>query len=214
VLFIQFLFSSHAAIASDFTLEQVMSSPFPSNLVAASHSGRVAWVFDAKGVRNLWVADAPNFGARQITRYDGDEGLPLASLRITADGRTLVYVRGSEANESGRVADPSNGVWPRKQQVWAVEVEGGAAKVREPREPELNPPPTRASAAEIASTVGSASARTMAMAWTNPRMESENGMTGRPRRRGVGNRQREVVHRRPAPNRPLSKRPPGLVSRS
>jgi len=129
VLFIQFLFSSHAAIASDFTLERVMSSPFPSNLVAASHSGRVAWVFDAKGVRNLWVADAPNFGARQITRYDGDEGLPLASLRITADGRTLVYVRGSEANESGRVADPSNGVWPRKQQVWAVEVEGGAPRM-------------------------------------------------------------------------------------
>jgi dipeptidyl aminopeptidase/acylaminoacyl peptidase len=129
VLFIQFLFSSHAAIASDFTLERVMSSPFPSNLVAASHSGRVAWVFDAKGVRNLWVADAPNFGARQITRYDGDEGLPLASLRITADGRTLVYVRGSEANESGRVADPSNGVWPRKQQVWAVEVDGGAPRM-------------------------------------------------------------------------------------
>jgi dipeptidyl aminopeptidase/acylaminoacyl peptidase len=89
----------------------------------------VAWVFDAKGVRNLWVADAPNFGARQITRYDGDEGLPLVSLRITADGRTLVYVRGSEANESGRVADPSNGVWPRKQQVWAVEVDGGAPRM-------------------------------------------------------------------------------------
>ena len=59
-------------------------------------------VFDARGVRNLWVADAPNFAARQVTRYSGDEGLPIASLRVTADGRTLVYVRGSEANESGR----------------------------------------------------------------------------------------------------------------
>src|SRR5213594_2342935 len=85
--------------AANFTLEQVMSSPFPSNLVAASHSGRVAWAFDAKGVRNLWVADAPNFAARQVTHYEGDDGLPIASLRITADGRTLVYVRGSEANE-------------------------------------------------------------------------------------------------------------------
>ena len=87
------LFSQHTASASNFTLEQVMSSPFPSNLVAASHSGRVAWVFDAKGVRNLWVADAPNFAARQVTHYGGDEGLPIASLRITGDGRTLVYVR-------------------------------------------------------------------------------------------------------------------------
>ena len=39
----------------------------------------------------------------------------------------------------------------------AVEVLGGAEKVRAPREPELPPPPTRASAAEIASISGSAS---------------------------------------------------------
>jgi len=124
-----FLFSRHTASASNFTIEQVMSSPFPSNLVAASHSGRVAWVFDAKGVRNIWIADSPNFAARQVTHYGGDEGLPIASLRITGDGRTLVYVLGSEANESGRIADPTNGVWPRKQQVWAVEVDAGAPRM-------------------------------------------------------------------------------------
>ena len=99
------------------------------DLVAAAHSPRVAWVFDAKGVRNIWVADAPDFAARQITHYDGDDGLPIASLRITADGRTLVYVRGSETNESGRVADPTNGIWPRKQQVWAIDVEAGAPRL-------------------------------------------------------------------------------------
>ena len=124
-----FLFSQHTASAANFTIEQVMSSPFPSNLVAASHSGRVAWVFDAKGVRNIWIADSPNFAARQVTHYGGDEGLPIASLRITGDGRTLVYVVGSEANESGRIADPTNGVWPRKQQVWAVDVDAGAPRM-------------------------------------------------------------------------------------
>ncbi len=115
--------------AANFTLEQVMSSPFPTGLVAASHSPRVAWVFNAKGVRNLWVADAPDFAARQITHYDSDDGLPIASLRITADGRTLVYVRGSETNENGRVADPTNGIWPRKQQVWAIDVDAGAPRL-------------------------------------------------------------------------------------
>jgi dipeptidyl aminopeptidase/acylaminoacyl peptidase len=115
--------------AANFTLEQVMGSPFPSNLVAAGHSPRVAWVFDAKGVRNIWVADAPDFAARQLTHYDGDDGLPIASLRITGDGRTLVYVRGSEANESGRIADPTNGVRARKQQVWAIDVEAGAPRL-------------------------------------------------------------------------------------
>ncbi len=117
------------AAAANFTLEQVMSSPFPTNLVAASHSPRVAWVFDAKGVRNLWVAEAPDFAARQITHYDSDDGVPIASLRITPDGRTLVYVRGSESNDNGRVADPTNGLWPRKQQVWAVYVDGGVPRL-------------------------------------------------------------------------------------
>jgi dipeptidyl aminopeptidase/acylaminoacyl peptidase len=111
--------------AANFTLEQVLSSPFPSNLVAAKRSGTVAWVFNAKGVRNLWIADAPNFAARQVTHYGEDDGVPISSLRITPDGRTLVYVRGSEQNENGRVADPTNGVSARKQQVWAADAEGG-----------------------------------------------------------------------------------------
>src|SRR2546422_2449414 len=47
-----------------YTLEQVMSSPFPSQLVAAKNGGRLAWGFNKRGVRNVWVADAPQFRAR------------------------------------------------------------------------------------------------------------------------------------------------------
>jgi dipeptidyl aminopeptidase/acylaminoacyl peptidase len=115
--------------AANFTLEQVLSSPFPSNLVAAKHSGRVAWVFNTKGVRNLWIADPPSFAARQVTHYSEDDGVPIASLRITPDGRTLLYVRGSETNETGRVADPTNGISARKQQVWAVDADSGSPRL-------------------------------------------------------------------------------------
>jgi len=106
-----------------------MSSPIPSNLVAAKRGARVAWVFNTKGVRNLWIADAPNFAARQVTHYSEDDGVPIASLRITPDGRTLVYVRGSETNDTGRVADPTNGVAVRKQQVWSVDADGGSPRL-------------------------------------------------------------------------------------
>lgn len=112
------------ALASSFTLEQILSSPFPTNLVAASHAGRVAWVFNTKGVRNVWIADAPNFTARQVTHYGADDGEPIASLRITPDGRTVVYARGSEVNEAGRVADPTSLVSQRKQGIWAMDVDG------------------------------------------------------------------------------------------
>jgi len=52
----------------------------------------------------------------------------------------------------------------------AVEVLGGAENVRAPREPELPPPPIRASADEIASINGNANDKTTAIAWTMPRV--------------------------------------------
>jgi dipeptidyl aminopeptidase/acylaminoacyl peptidase len=119
------LFSPHAAGAQTFTVEQVMSSPFPENLTVAARAPRMAWTFDAKGVRNVWVADAPGFAARQVTHYSDDDGMALASLRLTPDGRTVVYARGSELNSAGEVADPDSNVIRPNQQVWAVDVEKG-----------------------------------------------------------------------------------------
>jgi dipeptidyl aminopeptidase/acylaminoacyl peptidase len=117
------------SVAAGFTLEQVLSSPFPSNLVAAQATnerpGTIAWVFAAKGERNVWVADAPDFAARQVTHYTGDVGMPIAALRLTPDGRTIVYARGSEANSAGEIADPTSGVEKRTQQVWAMDVDKG-----------------------------------------------------------------------------------------
>src|SRR5438477_13125657 len=80
-----------------FTVEQILSSPFPSGLTAAKSGNRVAWVFDSKGVRNVWVADGPDFAAtaRQITDYNADDGMPIASLKLTPDGKTILFVRGS-----------------------------------------------------------------------------------------------------------------------
>ena len=77
-----------------FSLEQVMSLPFLTNLVAAAaHAGRIAWVFSTRGERNVWIADAPNFEARQVTRYLGDDGLPIAALKLTPDGPAAIASR-------------------------------------------------------------------------------------------------------------------------
>jgi len=115
--------------ASSFSLEQVMSSPFPTNLVAAGQTGRIAWIFTARGEHNVWVADAPNFEARQATHYTGDDGMPLAALKLTPDGRSAVYARGSEANGAGEIADPTSGVEKRTQQVWAVDIDKGEPRL-------------------------------------------------------------------------------------
>ncbi len=126
------LFCASQTAAQSFTLEQVLSSPFPTNLVSAEHAGRIAWVFDIKGERNVWVADPPNFEARQVTHYAGDVGMPIASLKLTPDGATVVYARGTEANHTGEIADPTSGVEKRVQQVWAADVNNNVDK-GEPR---------------------------------------------------------------------------------
>lgn len=119
------LFPLALAAQAPFTLEQVMSSPFPNGLVAAAHGSRVAWVFDAKGVRNVWVADGPDFvqTARQVTHYRADDGQPISSLRLTPDGKTVLYARGSELNSAGESANPDSWVVAPKQQVFAVAID-------------------------------------------------------------------------------------------
>src|SRR5437667_8181794 len=87
--------------AQSFTLEQVMSSPFPSELTVSKRGDKIAWAFDAEGKRNVWIAEAPAFSARQLTRYDNDDGQELTDLVFAPNGGALAYVRGGEANQAG-----------------------------------------------------------------------------------------------------------------
>src|SRR5213078_179538 len=112
-------------LAESFTIEQVLSAPFPYGLTGASHAPRVAWAFDNKGERNIWVADSPDFVPRQVTHYKGDDGQPIASVRLTPDGKTVVYARGSEVNKESTSANPQSLAKMPKQQAWAVNVNGG-----------------------------------------------------------------------------------------
>jgi dipeptidyl aminopeptidase/acylaminoacyl peptidase len=112
-----------------FTLEQVMSSPFPTALTSAAKANRIAWVFDSRGERNVWVADAPDFGARQVTHYQGDDGQDIFAVRLTPDGKTVVFARGSEVSSEGHVANPSTETKEPKQQVWAADVETGKPRL-------------------------------------------------------------------------------------
>ena len=126
------LWSQISNAQSAFTLEQVLSSPFPTELLAADHSNRVAWIFNAKGVRNLWVADGPDYAgtARQVSRYTADDGQPIASLRLTPDGKTAVYAVGSELNGEQESANPESVTKGTKQQVFAMDVDASGSAPR------------------------------------------------------------------------------------
>src|SRR6266849_3810551 len=111
--------------AQSFTLEQVMSSPFPSELTLSKRGDKIAWAFDAEGKRNIWIAEAPAFNARQLTHYNNDEGQELTDLLFSPNGNTVAYVRGGDANQAGEIPNPTSDPAGAKQEVWAVDVRTG-----------------------------------------------------------------------------------------
>jgi dipeptidyl aminopeptidase/acylaminoacyl peptidase len=129
VFFLAAMLATLPALGQGFTVEQALNYPYPYGLTAAEHGERIAWVFDLRGARNVLVADGPDFAAHQVTHYAGDDGMPIASVRLTPDGNTVVYARGSETNDQGEVADPTNNVNRPEQQVWAADVAGGEPRL-------------------------------------------------------------------------------------
>jgi dipeptidyl aminopeptidase/acylaminoacyl peptidase len=113
---------------SDFTLEQVLSAPFPESLTASKTGGRLAWTLNQQGHRNIWVADAPSFVARQLTSYNRDDGQALSELQFSSDGNTLVYVRGEGKNNAGQSPNPTSDPAGIEQSVWSIAWIGGEPK--------------------------------------------------------------------------------------
>jgi dipeptidyl aminopeptidase/acylaminoacyl peptidase len=115
----------------DFTLEQILSAPFPSDLTASPVGGRVAWVSDDRGVRNVWVAETGpdrSFHAHPLTTYAGDDGFDLGELSWDPEGSQIFYTRGGSLEGGGPVNIMSLPSGAPPQKVWAVDIAGGAPR--------------------------------------------------------------------------------------
>ena len=126
--------ASPSARQSPVTIDTLMATPFPTDLVPAPVGGRVAWVSSSSGVHNILLAEpAPGTGPlagrtdhkwRAITNYTGDDGLWITDLNWTSDGKTIVYVRGDGANRAGENPNPAQMQDGTEQAVFAVSIDG------------------------------------------------------------------------------------------
>jgi dipeptidyl aminopeptidase/acylaminoacyl peptidase len=110
---------------NSFTLEQILSSPFPTDLIAAPTGERIAWVFNAQGKRNIWIADLNLSKTRQLTQYNEDTGQEITELEFTHDGKWVVYVRGGNANSTGENPNPTSDPSGTRQEIHAVSFDTG-----------------------------------------------------------------------------------------
>src|SRR5438552_1260796 len=126
-----------------FTIEQIKSYPFPNELTAASSGSRIAWALNERGLRNIWVAEGPDFTARRLTNYTADDGQELTSISISQDGKYVVYVRGGDHGgnwDESVPVNPTESPTGFKVEVWSVPFAGGSPKaLAEGDEPAISP---------------------------------------------------------------------------
>jgi dipeptidyl aminopeptidase/acylaminoacyl peptidase len=123
-----------------FTVEDVLTAPFASDLVAAPDGDAFAWVRYDRGARNIWVAESPAYAARQVTTWTDDDGQDILELSFTPDGRTLVFVRGGAPNRQGEIPNPTSAPEPAERAIWVAPVAGGETRrVAEGASPLVSP---------------------------------------------------------------------------
>jgi dipeptidyl aminopeptidase/acylaminoacyl peptidase len=120
------------------TIDTLMATPFPTDLVAAPAGGAIAWVSSNSGVHNILIAEpTPGSGPmagrtdhkwRAVTTYTGDDGLWITEIGFTSDAKTIVYVRGDGANRQGESPNPAQLQDGTEQAVFAVPIAGGTPR--------------------------------------------------------------------------------------
>jgi dipeptidyl aminopeptidase/acylaminoacyl peptidase len=137
--------ASAAPPSSSFTLEQVLSYPYPTQLEASRSGGRVAWIANRRGVRNVWVAQAPEWSARKLTDNDSDDGQEVSQLRLSNDGSRVVWTRGGDHDANwpspgGIEPNPALATAKPVIEIWGADVgKGKAMKLADGDAPAISP---------------------------------------------------------------------------
>lgn len=106
------------------SIETYLSSPFPTNLVNSKDGKSIAWVFNDKGSRNIYLASGPDFKAKKLTNYSGDDGVEIPQLLFSPDGKNIIYIRGNTPNNQGEYANPAFLQTSTERMIYTIDTKG------------------------------------------------------------------------------------------
>ena len=122
------------------TIEQFLMPGTPTEVVAAKKAERIAWTAYEHGLRNVYTAAGPAFAPVRLTNVTKDDGVELGEISVSDDGAVVVFVRGTQPNRDGWVANPTADPAGAARTIWAARTAGGAAwKLGEGTTPALSP---------------------------------------------------------------------------
>src|SRR5215471_15781518 len=125
------------AASSFFTLEQVLSAPFASDLVASPRHDAVAWVQYERGARNVWVARAPEYNGLPWTKFIADDGQEIDNIAWKPDSSALFFTRGGRANGRGEIPNPTSDPAGAKQEIWMASASAEPRRIADGHNPEV-----------------------------------------------------------------------------
>lgn len=122
------------------TIEEFLRPGTPTEVVAAKKAERIAWTAYEHGLRNVYTAAGPAFAPVRLTNVTKDDGVELSDVSISDDGRVVVFVRGTQPNRDGWIANPTADPAGALRTIWVASTVGGAAwKLGEGTTPALSP---------------------------------------------------------------------------
>src|SRR5215831_14722317 len=83
------------------TIASFLKPGLPIELVSARKVDRIAWIAYEEGKRNVFTAAAPTFAAVRVTSFLKDDGIDMTGVKISDDGSTVIFIRGSAPNRQG-----------------------------------------------------------------------------------------------------------------
>lgn len=138
-----FCMMNSSSLAQSFSMEQISSYPFPTELIASPTDNAIAWAANEKGKRNIYMAVGPDFSPRKMTAFGDDDGQEISSLQFSPDGKWLVFVRGGEHGSNWDYnlgINPSQELMMPKVQIWKIALPSGKPEiVGEGDEPIVSP---------------------------------------------------------------------------
>jgi len=127
-----FFFCNKVLFGQSFTMEQISSYPFPSELTTSQTGNRIAWAMNEEGLRNIYISQEPEYSPKKITSFDKDDGQEITSLQFSNDGKFIVFVRGGEHGSNWNYdvgINPASETNIPKVAIWKVSLESGKAEM-------------------------------------------------------------------------------------
>ena len=116
------------ATPTPFSLQQVLSAPYATSLTASPQGDLFAWVEDAEGRHNLWVA-GPHQPSRQLTNNTQNDAQDITQLAWAPDASSIAYTYGAESGANGKPANPAHLQRPTPVEVLVQPLASGAQPI-------------------------------------------------------------------------------------